>query len=259
MNLHEYQSKALFAEYGIPVPQGVAASTPDEAAAATETLGGDLWVVKAQVHAGGRGKAGGVKLVRSADEAREAAAGMLGTMMVTHQTGPEGQKVRQCYVERGSDIARELYLAVAVDRGHAAPVMIASAEGGMDIEELAAEKPEAILREVQRHPVRRAAHQHDNIGKRRHGGEQRHQRVVGHAQQTRERHNRRHQHLLSASAMTQASPRRVERRYTLCTTPSTSACSVDAATHFGDETRAEAADDGASSLSLSMAPLASDE
>jgi succinyl-CoA synthetase beta subunit len=112
MNLHEYQSKQLFAEYGIPVPLGVPAKTPDEAVAAIETLGGDLWVVKAQVHAGGRGKAGGVKLARSAEEVRQYATDMLGTMLVTHQSGPEGLPVNVVYVEAGSDIDRELYLSM---------------------------------------------------------------------------------------------------------------------------------------------------
>lgn len=145
MNLHEYQSKALFAEYGIPVPQGVAATTPDEAVAATETLGGELWVVKAQVHAGGRGKAGGVKLARSADEVREYAAAMLGTRLVTHQSGPEGLLVNIVYVEAGSEIDRELYLSMLVDRELSRVSFIASAAGGMDIEQVAEETPEKIF------------------------------------------------------------------------------------------------------------------
>ena len=145
MNLHEYQSKALFAEYGIPVPQGVAATTPDEAVAATETLGGELWVVKAQVHAGGRGKAGGVKLARSADEVREYAAAMLGTRLVTHQSGPEGLPVNIVYVEAGSEIDRELYLSMLVDRELSRVSFIASAAGGMDIEQVPEETPEKIF------------------------------------------------------------------------------------------------------------------
>ena len=108
MNLHEYQSKQLFAEYGIPVPQGRPAGTPDEAAAATTELGGDFWVVKAQVHAGGRGKAGGVKLARSRDEVRQFASDMLGTRLVTHQSGPEGLPINVVYVEAGSEIDRDL-------------------------------------------------------------------------------------------------------------------------------------------------------
>ena len=145
MNLHEYQSKQLFAEYGIPVPEGVAASTPDEAVKATETLGGELWVVKAQVHAGGRGKAGGVKLARSADEVRQYAADMLGSQLVTHQSGPEGLPVNVVYVEAGSDIDRELYLSMLVDREVSRISFIASAAGGMDIEQVAEETPEQIF------------------------------------------------------------------------------------------------------------------
>ena len=153
MKIHEYQAKEVFRRYGLPVPDGVPCRTADEAAAAFEQLGRPMSVVKAQIHAGGRGKAGGVKLVRSADEARAAAEGMLGKAMVTHQTGPEGRIVKQLYVEAGSDIARELYLAMAIDRVAAAPVMIAAAEGGVEIEELAARDPDAIRREVI-HPVK---------------------------------------------------------------------------------------------------------
>ena len=145
MNLHEYQSKQLFAEYGIPVPKGVPAATPDEAVNAIDTLGGDLWVVKAQVHAGGRGKAGGVKLARSADEVRQYATDMLGTQLVTHQSGPEGLPVNIVYVESGSDIDRELYLSMLVDREVSKISFIASAAGGMDIEQVAEETPEQII------------------------------------------------------------------------------------------------------------------
>ncbi len=148
MKIHEYQAKELLRSYGVPVPDGIAATDAAGAGAAFTELGAPLAVVKAQIHAGGRGKAGGVVLVRSAEEAVAAAEKMLGKAMVTHQTGPEGRVVRTVYVERGSEIDRELYLAVAVDRAHDAPVMIAAAEGGMDIEELAADKPDAILREV---------------------------------------------------------------------------------------------------------------
>jgi succinyl-CoA synthetase beta subunit len=116
MNLHEFQSKMLFAEYGIPVPRGIAATTGDEAQKAVASLGGKLWVVKAQVHAGGRGKAGGVKLARSAGEVRQFAAEMLGKRLVTHQSGPEGLPVETVYVEAGSEIERELYLSLLVDR-----------------------------------------------------------------------------------------------------------------------------------------------
>src|SRR6056297_45476 len=145
MNLHEYQAKRLFADYGIPVPAGRPAETADAAVAAAEELGGDLWVVKAQVHAGGRGKAGGVKLCRSADEVREAAEGMLGTQLVTHQSGPEGLPVNVVYVESGSAIERELYLSMLVDREAKRVAIIASAAGGMDIEEVAEKTPEQIF------------------------------------------------------------------------------------------------------------------
>ena len=145
MNLHEYQSKALFAEYGIPVPQGQVATTPAEAKAAAAKLGGDLWVVKAQVHAGGRGKAGGVKLARSAEEVESHAKALLGTRLVTHQSGPEGLPIDYVYVETGSSIARELYLSLLVDRSAERIAVMASAAGGMDIEEVAHDTPEKIL------------------------------------------------------------------------------------------------------------------
>ncbi len=145
MNLHEYQSKRLFADYGIPVPEGYPATTPDEAVEAATKLGGELWVVKAQVHAGGRGKAGGVKLARSHDEVREYAEAMLGTMLVTHQSGPDGLPVNTVYVEAGSDIDRELYLSMLVDREVSRISFIASAAGGMDIEQVAEETPEKIF------------------------------------------------------------------------------------------------------------------
>ena len=145
MNLHEYQSKRLFADYGIPVPRGIPAETADAAVAAAEELGGDLWVVKAQVHAGGRGKAGGVKLARSAEEVRQHAEAMLGTQLVTHQSGPEGLPVNVVYVEEGSGIDRELYLSMLVDREVSRVAFIASAAGGMDIEQVAEETPEKIF------------------------------------------------------------------------------------------------------------------
>jgi len=145
MNLHEYQSKRLFADFGIPVPQGYPASTADEAASSAEKLGGELWVVKAQVHAGGRGKAGGVKLAHSIEEVREAAAGMLGRQLVTHQSGPEGLPINVVYVEQGSAIERELYLSMLVDRESSRIAIIASSAGGMDIEKVAAETPEKIV------------------------------------------------------------------------------------------------------------------
>lgn len=145
MNLHEYQAKQLFREYGLPVPDGVPASSADEAVAAAEQLGGELWVVKAQVHAGGRGKAGGVKLCRSHDEVRAAAGELIGGTLVTHQTGPEGLPIEMVLVESGSDIASELYLAVLVDRESSRVMFMASADGGMDIEQVAEDTPERII------------------------------------------------------------------------------------------------------------------
>jgi len=145
MNLHEHQSKRLFAEYGIPVPRGVPVETADQAAEAAKELGGELWVVKAQVHAGGRGKAGGVKLAHTVEEVRDYADGMLGTRLVTHQSGPDGLPVNVVYVEEGSGIERELYLSMLVDREVSRIAFIASAAGGMDIEKVAAETPEKIF------------------------------------------------------------------------------------------------------------------
>ena len=145
MNLHEYQSKRLFADYGIPVPRGIPAQSADDAVKAAEELGGDLWVVKAQVHAGGRGKAGGVKLAKTLDEVRAYTDGMLGEILVTHQTGAEGLPINTVYVEEGSGIDRELYLSMLVDREVSRISFIASAAGGMDIEAVAAETPEKIF------------------------------------------------------------------------------------------------------------------
>jgi succinyl-CoA synthetase beta subunit len=145
MNLHEYQAKDVFRSYGIPVPAGKVAASAEEAAAAARALGGAAWVVKAQVHAGGRGKAGGVKLARDAEAVRAAAAAMLGKRLVTAQTGPEGLPVERVYVESGSDIAREIYLSLTLNRERARIALIASAAGGMDIEEVAHKTPEKIL------------------------------------------------------------------------------------------------------------------
>jgi succinyl-CoA synthetase beta subunit len=152
MNLHEYQSKQLFAEYAIPVPRGLVADSPEAAVAAAGQLGGSLWVVKAQVHAGGRGKAGGVKVARDLAEVAAAAKAMLGTTLVTHQTGPEGLPVQQVYVEVGSKIAREIYLSVVLNREAGRIAVVASAAGGMDIEEVAERAPEKILR-INVHPT----------------------------------------------------------------------------------------------------------
>jgi len=145
MNLHEYQSKRLFADFGITVPRGIPAKSPNAAVDAAKELGGEFWVVKAQVHAGGRGKAGGVKLAHSRDEVHQHAEAMLGMQLVTHQSGPEGLPVNVVYVEEGSDIDRELYLSMLVDREVSRVAFIASAAGGMDIEKVAAETPEKIF------------------------------------------------------------------------------------------------------------------
>jgi len=152
MNLHEYQSKQLFARYGVRVPTGHVASTPEEAADAARRLGGGLWVVKAQVHAGGRGKAGGVKLAKTLEEVSAAAAGMLGQRLTTKQTGPAGLPINQVYVESGSKIERELYLSLLLNRDTGRLAFVASAAGGMDIEEVAAKTPEKIIR-VEVHPA----------------------------------------------------------------------------------------------------------
>ena len=146
MNLHEYQGKQLFAEYGLPVSQGFACDTPEEAAEATQKIGGDMWVVKAQVHAGGRGKAGGVKLIKSADEAKAFAEQWLGKNLVTYQTDENGQPVSKILVETCTDIADELYLGAVVDRASRRIVFMASTEGGVDIETVAEETPEKILK-----------------------------------------------------------------------------------------------------------------
>jgi succinyl-CoA synthetase beta subunit len=144
MKIHEYQAKAVLARYGVPVPRGEVAFSVDEAAAIAKRLGGPISVVKAQIHAGGRGKGGGVKVAKSHAEAEQLAKQILGMTLVTHQTGPEGRKVGRLLVEEG----RELYLSVVIDRASASPVVIASAAGGMDIEEVAASHPEKILREA---------------------------------------------------------------------------------------------------------------
>ncbi|MEA3180064.1 MAG: succinyl-CoA synthetase beta subunit [Gammaproteobacteria bacterium] len=152
MNLHEYQAKDVFRNYGIAVPTGRVAASPEEAVEAAEALGGSVWVVKAQVHAGGRGKAGGVKVARDLDAVRSAAKAMLGTQLVTKQTGPEGLPVETVYVESGSEIEREIYLSLTLNRERGRIALIASSAGGMDIEEVAAKTPEQILT-VNIHPA----------------------------------------------------------------------------------------------------------
>ncbi len=146
MNIHEYQAKQIFAKYGVPTPRGIIANTPDQAVANARELGGKIWVVKAQIHAGGRGLGGGVKLARSKEEVRELATEILGMTLVTHQTGPEGKLVQKVYIEEGADIADELYLSVVLDRAAEMPIIMASTEGGMDIETVAHETPEKIIK-----------------------------------------------------------------------------------------------------------------
>jgi len=144
MKIHEYQGKEILRKYGVPVPRGIPCFSVDDAVKAAESLGGKVWVVKAQIHAGGRGKGGGVKLARSIDEVRQLAGEILGMQLKTHQTGPEGQKVRRLLVEEGADISKELYVGIVVDRGSQKVTLMASSEGGMDIEEVAEKTPELI-------------------------------------------------------------------------------------------------------------------
>ncbi len=146
MNIHEYQAKQIFQQYGVPTPKGIIANTVDEAVDAAKQLGGKIWVVKAQIHAGGRGLGGGVKLAKSIDEVRELADEILGMTLVTHQTGPEGKLVQKVYIEEGANIEDELYLSVVLDRAAEMPIIMASTEGGMDIETVAAETPEKIIK-----------------------------------------------------------------------------------------------------------------
>ena len=148
MNIHEFQAKEILRRFGVPVPRGIVASTPDEAKAAAVELGGGVCVVKAQIHAGGRGKGGGVRVVKNAEEAAQRAREMLGKNLITHQTGPEGRQVRRVLVEQGLKIERELYLAMALDRAQSRVTVICSSEGGVEIEEVADKHPEKILREI---------------------------------------------------------------------------------------------------------------
>ena len=146
MKVHEYQAKEILRSRGVPVPRGQACFTVDEAVAAATELGGNRWVVKAQIHAGGRGKGGGVKVVDSLDEVRQAAEDMLGMMLITHQTSPEGQRVNRLLVEEGAEIARELYVGLVIDRSSQRVVVMVSSEGGTEIEEVAATNPEKIFK-----------------------------------------------------------------------------------------------------------------
>jgi len=146
MKIHEYQGKEILRNFGVPVPRGIPAFTVQEAVEAAQKLGGPVWVVKAQIHAGGRGKGGGVKLARSVDEVKTLAGEILGMQLKTHQTGPEGQKVRRLLIEEGADIKKELYVSVVTDRASQKVAMMASSEGGMDIEEVAHATPEKIIK-----------------------------------------------------------------------------------------------------------------
>ena len=151
MNIHEYQGKELFKKYGVAIPRGKVASTPEEAETIARNLGVGV-VVKAQIHAGGRGKGGGVKLAKDPAQAKKAASEILGMTLVTHQTGPEGRLVKKVLIEEASDIANELYLSVVLDRSFGQPTVMASTEGGMDIEEVAAKTPEKLTK-IQIDPV----------------------------------------------------------------------------------------------------------
>jgi len=146
MKIHEYQGKEILRNFGVPVPRGIPAFTVQEAIEAAQKLGGPVWVVKAQIHAGGRGKGGGVKVAKSIDDVKARATDILGMQLVTHQTGPEGQKVRRLYIEEGADVQKEYYLSVVTDRASQKVAFIASSEGGMDIEEVAHSTPEKIVK-----------------------------------------------------------------------------------------------------------------
>jgi succinyl-CoA synthetase beta subunit len=148
MKIHEYQGKEILRQAGVPVPRGIPAFTVQEAVEAAQKLGGPVWVVKAQIHAGGRGKGGGVKLARSIDDVKKLAGEILGMQLITHQTGPEGQKVRRLLIEEGADIKKEYYVSAVTDRATQRVAMIVSSEGGMDIEEVAHSTPEKILTEI---------------------------------------------------------------------------------------------------------------
>jgi succinyl-CoA synthetase beta subunit len=148
MKIHEYQGKEILRQFGVPVPRGIPAFTVQEAVEAAQKLGGPVWVVKAQIHAGGRGKGGGVKVAKSIEDVQKLSEQILGMQLVTHQTGPEGQKVRRLYIEDGADIKNELYVSLVTDRATQKVALIASSEGGMDIEEVAHSTPEKIITEM---------------------------------------------------------------------------------------------------------------
>src|SRR5690349_24215153 len=144
MNIHEYQAKAVLREFGVPVPRGIPVFSVAEAEKAAKDLGGPVWVVKAQIHAGGRGKAGGVKVVKSIDDVKKEAARILGSTLVTHQTGPKGKQVNRLYIEEGSAIDKEFYLSMLLDRETSRVAIVVSTEGGMDIEQVAHDTPDKI-------------------------------------------------------------------------------------------------------------------
>ena len=146
MKIHEYQGKEILRQFGVPVPRGIPAFTVQEAVEAAQKLGGPVWVVKAQIHAGGRGKGGGVKVAKTIEDVKRIAGEILGMQLKTHQTGPAGQKVRRLYIEDGADIQKEYYVSVVTDRATQKVAFIASSEGGMDIEEVAHHHPEKILK-----------------------------------------------------------------------------------------------------------------
>jgi succinyl-CoA synthetase beta subunit len=148
MKIHEYQGKEILKKYNVPIPKGQVAFTVDEAVSAAEAVGGNVWVVKAQIHAGGRGKGGGVKLARSLDEVRQRSNEILGMRLITHQTGPEGKIVKRLLIEQGMNIAREMYVGITLDRAQSRNVVMVSTEGGVEIEKVAAETPEKILKAV---------------------------------------------------------------------------------------------------------------
>ena len=154
MKIHEYQGKEILRQFGVPVPRGIPAFTVQEAVEAAQKLGGPVWVVKAQIHAGGRGKGGGVKVAKSIDQVKELAGQILGMQLKTHQTGPEGQKVRRLLIEEGADIKKEYYLAALTDRATQKVALMASSEGGMDIEEVAAKTPEKIHKVIIQDPLK---------------------------------------------------------------------------------------------------------
>ena len=146
MNIHEYQAKEILAKHGVSIPRGGIAHNPEEAINSAKELGGDLWVVKAQIHSGARGKAGGIIVCKSEQEVSDAASTLIGKTLVTHQTGPDGKPVERVYIEEGTDIKKEFYLGLVLDRSSESIMVVASSEGGMSVEEIAEEKPESLIK-----------------------------------------------------------------------------------------------------------------